>query len=143
MAKRSNVLYIGIGGHVLALDSATGEEIWRRKLQSNTFQTILVRDGRVYAGVGGELSCLDGATGEILWTNKLKGLGMGLISSQDLATRGPLPGETRHRQAPFAGSFRERRGLTFRSARPAASSPTRSRCRTRRGSRASSCSTRP
>ena len=80
MAKRSNVLYIGIGGHVLALDSATGEEIWRRKLQSNTFQTILVRDGRVYAGVGGELSCLDGATGEILWTNKLKGLGMGLIS---------------------------------------------------------------
>ncbi len=26
------------------------------------------------------------------------------------ATRGPLPGETRHRQAPFAGSFRQRRG---------------------------------
>lgn len=26
------------------------------------------------------------------------------------ATRGALPGETRHRQAPFAGSFRERRG---------------------------------
>jgi A/G-specific adenine glycosylase len=26
------------------------------------------------------------------------------------ATRGPLPEETRHRQAPFAGSFRQRRG---------------------------------
>ncbi len=26
------------------------------------------------------------------------------------ATRGPLPGEVRHRQAPFAGSFRQRRG---------------------------------
>jgi A/G-specific adenine glycosylase len=26
------------------------------------------------------------------------------------ATRGPLPDETRHRQAPFAGSFRQRRG---------------------------------
>jgi A/G-specific adenine glycosylase len=26
------------------------------------------------------------------------------------ATRGPRPGETRHRQAPFAGSFRQRRG---------------------------------
>jgi len=29
------------------------------------------------------------------------------------ATRGALPGETRHRQAPFAGSFRQRRGAVM------------------------------
>ncbi len=29
------------------------------------------------------------------------------------ATRGPLPDESRHRQAPFAGSFRQRRGLVM------------------------------
>jgi A/G-specific adenine glycosylase len=29
------------------------------------------------------------------------------------ATRAPLPDETRHRQAPFAGSFRQRRGLVM------------------------------
>lgn len=80
MAKTTNLLYIGIGGHVLALDPATGEEVWRRKLQAHSFQTILRRGDRVFAGVGGELWCLDAATGEILWTNKLKGLGMGLIS---------------------------------------------------------------
>jgi A/G-specific adenine glycosylase len=33
------------------------------------------------------------------------------------ATRGALPGETRHRQAPFAGSFRERRGLVMAALR--------------------------
>jgi A/G-specific adenine glycosylase len=29
------------------------------------------------------------------------------------ATRGPLPDETRHRQPPFAGSFRQRRGIVM------------------------------
>ncbi len=33
------------------------------------------------------------------------------------ATRGALPGETRHRQAPFAGSFRERRGKVLAALR--------------------------
>jgi A/G-specific adenine glycosylase len=33
------------------------------------------------------------------------------------ATRGALPGETRHHQAPFAGSFRERRGTVMAALR--------------------------
>jgi A/G-specific adenine glycosylase len=37
------------------------------------------------------------------------------------ATRGPLPDETRHRQAPFAGSFRQRRGRVMAVLREAPS----------------------
>ena len=33
--------------------------------------------------------------------------------ARDCATRGPLPGETKHRHAAYAGSFRERRGLVM------------------------------
>ena len=40
------------------------------------------------------------------------------------ATRGPLPDETRHRQAPFAGSFRQRRGEVMARLR-AGSAPVR------------------
>jgi A/G-specific adenine glycosylase len=40
------------------------------------------------------------------------------------ATRGELPHETRHRQAPFAGSFRQRRGLVMATLR-AGSTPAR------------------
>lgn len=39
------------------------------------------------------------------------------------ATRGPLPDEVRHRQAPFAGSFRQRRGEVMRALRDRASVP--------------------
>ena len=44
---------IGIGGHAVALDVATGTELWRTKLKSS---------------------------GVVLWQNKLKGLGLGLVT---------------------------------------------------------------
>jgi outer membrane protein assembly factor BamB len=80
MPRSRNTIHIGVGGHVVALDTNTGAERWRTKLKS-TAPTITLWDTgeQVFAGVNGELYCLSTATGEVLWHNKLKGLGMGLI----------------------------------------------------------------
>jgi len=75
----SDVLFIGIGGHVVAIHPATGEELWRTKLDSSSLVTIFHSGARVFAGDDGVLFCLDAATGHILWSNKLAGLGLGPI----------------------------------------------------------------
>ena len=74
------VLYIGIGGHAVAIDPATGTELWRTKLKVTSFVTVQAAGSIVFAGAGGELFGLDAASGGILWRNKLKGLGTGLIA---------------------------------------------------------------
>jgi outer membrane protein assembly factor BamB len=80
-SRKSDRLYIGIGGHVVAIDPSSGEEIWRTNLKGRTmFVTLMERDGRIYGGANGELFCLDRDSGEIVWHNKLKGLGLGLVS---------------------------------------------------------------
>ncbi len=79
MAKSSQV-YIGIKGTVLALDRATGQEIWSTKLTGGDFVNVAVEDGVLYATTKGEIFCLDPASGQVRWTNELKGYGRGLIS---------------------------------------------------------------
>ena len=79
-------LFIGISGSVLAIDRATGQEIWRAKLKGSDFVNVALEDGALYAATHGELFCLDPTTGQVRWHNQLKGLGFGLISmapSQD------------------------------------------------------------
>ena len=81
MAKpKIGFLVISIGGHVVALDPATGVEFWRTKLKTSSFVTVRHEGVRVFAGAGGELFCLDAASGNIRWHNKLKGLGLSLVS---------------------------------------------------------------
>jgi len=75
----SNTLYIGIKGHVVALDRTTGTELWRTKLSASDFTNVVVDGGQIFATSKGELFCLD-ASGSIRWHNKLKGLGMGLVT---------------------------------------------------------------
>jgi len=75
----SNQLFIGVGGHAVALDVATGEELWRTKLKGGA-TTIAIVDGKLYGGSGGELFRIDPATGQILWRNKLPGLGLGVVA---------------------------------------------------------------
>jgi outer membrane protein assembly factor BamB len=73
-------LFIGIGGHVVAIDPRDGSEIWRTKLASlSPYVTIYRTGSQLYAATGGELWRIDPASGEILWENKLKGLGVGMI----------------------------------------------------------------
>lgn len=76
----SNLIYVGIQGSALALDNATGTEIWRTKLKSSSFVSVALIDGRLFASSQGELFCLDPATGTVLWHNKLKGLGHGFVT---------------------------------------------------------------
>ena len=77
---RPGVLIIGVGGHAVAIDAATGSELWRTRLKGSDIGTVHVVDDRVFAGAGGELFCLDGDSGSLLWRNKLKGLGLGLVT---------------------------------------------------------------
>lgn len=73
-------LYIGIKGHVVAVDRATGGEIWRRHLAGASYVTVRSDAGGLYAGTRGSLFCLDRTTGSVLWTNNLAGLGYNLIT---------------------------------------------------------------
>ena len=73
-------LYIGIKGHVVAIDRATGGEIWRQHLAGASYVTVHSDAGGLYAGTRGALFCLDRTTGSILWTNSLSGLGYNLIT---------------------------------------------------------------
>lgn len=79
MGRPSEKLYIGIGGHIVAVDAASGEEVWRQKLKGSSFVTVRAEGKVVYAGAGGHLFCLDASTGEIRWRNPLTGLGVGVI----------------------------------------------------------------
>ena len=78
MAERRTI-YVGAGGYVVALESATGNELWRTKLKSTQIVTVAVQGDAVLAGAGGELFCLDATTGSLRWRNKLKGLGLGPV----------------------------------------------------------------
>lgn len=79
------LIHIGIKGHVIALDRATGTEIWRTKLSGVRMKTsdfvYLSLDGdQLYATLSGEIFCLDVASGEVRWHEQLRGLGTGLVS---------------------------------------------------------------
>src|SRR4030095_9185794 len=80
MARLKDRVFIGIGGHAVAIDAASGSEVWRTKLKSSTFVTISPSSDRILAGAGGEIFCLDPASGSVLWHNKLKGLGLGVVA---------------------------------------------------------------
>jgi len=80
MSNASEPLYIGIKGHVVAVDRATGSEIWRTPLAGSSYVTVYCDRGGLYAGSRGSLFCLDRTTGSILWRNNLSGLGYNLIT---------------------------------------------------------------
>jgi outer membrane protein assembly factor BamB len=80
-------LFIGSNGHVCAIDTGTGVEIWRTRLQKGLLQatasedvSVIVREEIIYAGCQGHLFAISGKSGEILWHNDLKGLGYNDIS---------------------------------------------------------------
>lgn len=80
MRKKQQPVFIGIYGTVLALDSATGEEIWRVVLKKGQFISVVMLGEMLLASAGGELWALQKRDGMILWHNKLKGLGHGFIT---------------------------------------------------------------
>jgi outer membrane protein assembly factor BamB len=78
--KTSDLVFIGIKGSVVALDRATGQQVWATHLKGSDFVNVIVQDEAVLASCYGEISCLDPVTGDALWHNPLKGFGRGLAS---------------------------------------------------------------
>ena len=91
--KTSDLVFIGIKGSVLALDRATGQQVWATHLKGSDFVNVVIRDGAVLASCYGEIFCLDPLTGDALWHNPLKGFGLGLatIATEDNPRTGNAP----------------------------------------------------
>jgi len=77
---KSDLVFLGIRGSVVALDKNSGVRVWEVKLKGSSFVTLLVEGNRILAGAQGEIFCLDATTGKTLWHDALKGYGLGLMS---------------------------------------------------------------
>ncbi len=103
----ARLIYLGIKGAVIALNSATGGEVWAKKLTGSDFVNVALSGSDLLAATHGELFCLDPQTGIIRWHNPLKGYGWGLISiaAADLQVRPNLAmAEKRRRDEAAAAS---------------------------------------
>jgi outer membrane protein assembly factor BamB len=76
----SKVIYLGIKGSVIAMDAATGQQLWTVHLKGSGFVNVLLDGDNLYGTTMGEIFCLDPRTGDGRWHNKLTGFGYGLIS---------------------------------------------------------------
>jgi hypothetical protein len=75
--KTSQLVFVGIKGSVVALDCATGQQVWATALKGSDFVNVVLHDGAVLASCQGEIFCLDPLTGILRWHNPLKGFGRG------------------------------------------------------------------
>jgi outer membrane protein assembly factor BamB len=80
LMKSSDLVFIGIKGSVIALDRATGQQVWATHLKGSDFVNLLVQDDAVIASCGGEIFSVDAFTGNAHWHNPLKGFGIGLAT---------------------------------------------------------------
>jgi hypothetical protein len=77
MAK---IIYLGVRGSAVAIDSATGQVIWSTPLKGAEFVNVVLDGNNLFATTRGEIFCLDPEGGGIRWHNSLKGYGLGLIT---------------------------------------------------------------
>jgi outer membrane protein assembly factor BamB len=82
--KRS-LLFVGIKSYVIAMDRASGAEVWRTQLpakyrNSAMLVTVLFDGEGLYASIAGEVFALNPKTGELLWHEPFKGLGTGFVT---------------------------------------------------------------
>jgi len=78
--KLSELVFVGIGKAVVALDRASGQQVWTTRLKGYDFVNVVLDDGTLFATCCGEIFCLDPYTGAVLWHNPLKGFGTGLVT---------------------------------------------------------------
>ena len=81
----NEILYVGVGAKVRALDRRTGKIIWETALPSwnwlgYSFVSVVFDRGSIFAHTVGRLYCLDAETGQIRWTSNLDGCGYGIAS---------------------------------------------------------------
>jgi outer membrane protein assembly factor BamB len=87
--KTSDLVFVGIKGSVLALNRATGEQVWATHLKGMGFVNVVLDGGRILASTSGEVFCLEPGNGQGVWHNPLKGFGLGLAT---IATEGAPQG---------------------------------------------------
>lgn len=97
-------IFVGSNGRVVALDRATGREVWRNNLPWTGYSivTLLVAYGKLFVGTNGKLLALRQKDGQIMWTNDLPGLSyeeICLATTDDGTTLTP-----NRRPAVFVGS---------------------------------------
>ena len=106
--KTAHLIFIGIKGSVVALNRATGEQVWATHLKGSDFVNIILQDGTVLASCYGEIFCLDPLTGAGVWHNPLKGFGRGLVTIATERNPGdgnaPVLAEKRRRDEEAAAS---------------------------------------
>jgi outer membrane protein assembly factor BamB len=78
--KSSELVFIGIKGSVVALNRATGQQVWATHLKGSDFVNVVLQNEAVLASCYGEIFCLDPVTGDAIWHNPLKGFGTGLAT---------------------------------------------------------------
>jgi outer membrane protein assembly factor BamB len=78
--KTSDLVFIGIKGSVVALNRATGGQVWATHLRGSGFVNVVLQNEAVLASCDGEMFCLDPLTGNARWHNPLTGFGMGLAT---------------------------------------------------------------
>ena len=71
--KVEALVFVGIRGSVVALNRATGEQLWATRLKGYDFVNVVLDRGAVFATSWGEIFCLDPLTGVVLWHNRPKG----------------------------------------------------------------------
>jgi len=77
---RQILVFVGVKNSVVAIDDRTGTEVWRVKLRSSDYVTVLWDGEALFAANAGEIWRLDPEHGGILWHNELKGMGRGVVS---------------------------------------------------------------
>jgi outer membrane protein assembly factor BamB len=84
--QTSELIFIGIKGSVVALNRATGEQVWATHLKGSDFVNVVFENGKLFATCEGEAFCIDPLSGTGLWQNRLKGFGTGVatIASEDV-----------------------------------------------------------
>jgi len=75
----ADLIYVGFGKRVVALNRDTGELLWEWTApRGSGYAAVLVDGDRLIVSVMGYTYCLDPATGRQLWSNDLPGLGTGV-----------------------------------------------------------------
>ncbi|MBI5534406.1 MAG: PQQ-binding-like beta-propeller repeat protein [Deltaproteobacteria bacterium] len=83
------VLYIGTNEHVVCLDQASGEIVWKVNcLDTGTIVNLLLADGRIWAATSGRVACLEPETGRVIWRSDVQGLSEPVTMALDLAHPG-------------------------------------------------------
>ena len=106
--KSSELVFVGIKGSVVALNRATGQQVWATRLKGSDFVNVTLQQGILLVSCCGEIFCLDPLTGKALWHNPLKGFGTGLatIATEHSvgSSNAPVLAEKRRRDEEAAAS---------------------------------------